>query len=242
MSKVAIVTGASRGIGAAVACELAAQSIRVAVNYASRRDAAEATVAEITRAGGKAFSIQANVQDANELASLFAAVKEEWGRLDILVNNAGVGATKPLAEIDASFIDAALNVNLKGMLLASQRAAASFGQEGGCIVNVSSALVSQPMPGQVVYAASKGAIEAATRILAQELGSRSIRVNAVAPGPVETDLLPLNEEIRGFINSKTALGRVGQPTDIAKIIAFLVSDAGAWITGQVIGTDGGLRI
>jgi 3-oxoacyl-[acyl-carrier protein] reductase len=182
------------------------------------------------------------VQSPAELDRLFADVQREWGRLDILVNNAGVGATMPLDRIDAALIDSTIAINLKGMLLASQRAAKAIGEQGGSIVSVSSTLANQPMPAQVVYAASKGAIEAATRVLAQELGPRRIRVNAVAPGPTETDLLQLNNDIRGFINSKTALGRVGQPTDIAKVVAFLVSDAGAWITGQVIGTDGGLRL
>jgi 3-oxoacyl-[acyl-carrier protein] reductase len=240
--KVAIVTGASRGIGAAIARELGAQGVRVAVNYSNRRDSADVTTNAIAKAGGKAIAVQANVQSATELDRLFADVQREWGRLDILVNNAGVGATVPLDDIDAALIDSTIATNLKGMLLASQRAARAIGEQGGSIVSISSTLANQPMPAQVVYAASKGAIEAATRVLAQELGPRRIRVNAVAPGPTETDLLPLNNEIRGFINSKTALGRVGQPTDIAKVVAFLVSDAGSWITGQVIGTDGGLRL
>ncbi|MEI9995308.1 MAG: glucose 1-dehydrogenase [Rhizomicrobium sp.] len=241
-NKVAIVTGASRGIGAAIARELAAQGFAIAVNYASRRDGADTTVEAIVKAGGSAMAIQGAVQDTADLDRLFAAVQDKWGRLDVLVNNAGVGATAPLDQIDAAQIDAAVGVNLKGMLLASQRAARAIGPDGGSIVNVSSALAAQPMPGQVIYAATKAAIESATRVLAQELGGRKIRVNAVAPGPVETDLLPLNDDMRGYINSKTPLGRVGQPVDIAKVIAFLVSEAGGWITGQVIGTDGGLRL
>lgn len=241
-TKVAIVTGASRGIGAAVARELAAQGFNVAVNYASRKDGAEATVDAIAKAGGSAVAIQGSVQQVGDLDRVFAAVQDKWGRLDVLVNNAGVGATAPLEQIDAALIDATVGVNLKGMLLASQRAARAIGPDGGSIVSVSSALATQPMPAQVVYAATKGAIESATRVLAQELGPRKIRVNAVAPGPTETDLLPLNDNVRGFINSKTPLGRVGQPIDIAKVINFLVSDAGAWITGQIIGTDGGLRV
>ncbi len=241
-NKVAIVTGASRGIGAAIARELAAQGFAIAVNYASRRDGADTTVEAIVKAGGSAMAIQGAVQDTADLDRLFAAVQDKWGRLDVLVNNAGVGATAPLDQIDAAQIDAAVGVNLKGMLLASQRAARAMGPDGGSIVNVSSALAAQPMPGQVIYAASKAAIESVTRVLAQELGGRKIRVNAVAPGPVETDLLPLNDEMRGYIHSKTPLGRVGQPVDIARVVAFLVSEAGGWITGQVIGTDGGLRL
>jgi 3-oxoacyl-[acyl-carrier protein] reductase len=241
-TKVAIVTGASRGIGAAVARELAVHGFNVAVNYASNHDGAKTTVEAVKKAGGDALAIQGEVQQASALDRLFGAVQEKWGALDVLVNNAGVGATAPLDQIDADMIDKAVAVNLTGMLLASQRAARAIGPDGGSIVNVSSALASQPMPTQVIYAATKGAIESATRILAQELGPRKIRVNAVAPGPTETDLLPLNDQLRGFLSSKTALARVGQPTDIAKIIAFIVSDAGGWITGQIIGTDGGLRI
>ncbi len=241
-NKVAIVTGASRGIGAAVARELAAQGFNVAVNYASKQDAAYAIVETIKKAGGNAIAIQGHVQDAGALDRVFGSVQDKWGVLDALVNNAGVGATVPLEQIDSDTIDKAFAINVKGMLLASQRAARAIGPDGGSIVNLSSALASQPMPAQVVYAATKGAIEAATRILAQELGPRKIRVNAVAPGPTETDLLPLNDQLRGFLSSKTALARVGQPADIAKVVAFLVSDAGGWITRQIIGTDGGLRI
>jgi 3-oxoacyl-[acyl-carrier protein] reductase len=240
--KVAIVTGASRGIGAAIARELAAQGFAIAVNYTSRRDGADATVAAIAKAGGDAIALQGNVGSTSDLDRLFATVQEKWGRLDVLVNNAGVGATAPLENIDAAQIDTAFDINLKGMLLASQRAARAIGAEGGSIVNVSSALAVQPMTGQVIYAATKAAVESVTRVLAQELGSRGIRVNAVAPGPVETDLLPLTDDLRGYIGGKTPLGRVGQPQDVAKVVGFLVSGAGGWITGQVIGTDGGLRL
>lgn len=241
-AKVALVTGASRGIGAAIARELAAQGTRVAVNYARRADAARATADDIVRAGGSAFVVQANVEVEGELDRLFATVLEKYGRLDILVNNAGVGAMAPLADMTGPMIDAAFATNVRGMLLASQRAAKAFGPDGGSIVNLSSTLALQPSPSQAVYAASKAAVEAATRVLAQELGPRQIRVNAIAPGPVETDLLPLNDGLRAYIKGRTPLSRVGQPADIARIVAFLVSDAGAWITGEVIGANGGFRI
>ncbi len=240
--KVAIVTGASRGIGAAIARELGAHRINVAVNYASKADEAAGVVEFIEKKGGKAIAVKASVDSASDLDRLFEQTLSKFGRLDILVNNAGIGATAPLDQVTGQLIDAAFATNVKGMLLASQRAAKAFGSDGGVIVSISSALALQPAPAQSVYAASKAAIEAATRILAQELGPRNIRVNAVAPGPVETDLLPLNDGLRSFINSKTALGRVAQPADIAKVVAFLASDAGAWITGEVIGANGGLRI
>jgi len=240
--KVAIVTGASRGIGAAIARELGAQRINVVVNYARKADEAAGVVDFIEKKGGKAIAIKASVDSAADLDRLFEQTLSKFGRLDILVNNAGIGATAPLDDVNAELIDAAFATNVKGMLLASQRAAKAIGADGGAIVSISSALALQPTPAQAVYAASKAAIEAATRILAQELGPRKIRVNAVAPGPVETDLLPLNDGLRAFINSKTALGRVAQPADIAKVVAFLASDAGGWITGEVIGANGGLRI
>ena len=240
--KVAIVTGASRGIGAAIARELGAQRINVVVNYARKADEAAGVVDFIEKKGGKAIAVQASVDSAADLDRLFEQALSKFGRLDILVNNAGIGATAPLDDVNEELIDAAFATNVKGMLLASQRAAKAIGADGGAIVNISSALALQPTPAQAVYAASKAAIEAATRILAQELGPRKIRVNAVAPGPVETDLLPLNDGLRAFINSKTALGRVAQPADIAKVVAFLASDAGGWITGEVIGANGGLRI
>ena len=243
--KVAIVTGASRGTKAAIARELAAKRFRSRGELLkSDASGAEAIVAAIGEAGGEAMAkVQADVSKSDDLDRLFATVHGAWGRLDVLVNNAGVGATAPLEQIDAALIDTAFGVNLKGMLLASQRAAKAFGEGGGAIVNVSSALAAPShCPRQAVYAASKAAIEAATRVLAQELGGHGVRVNAVAPGPVDTDLLQLNDEMRGYLGSKTALGRVGQPSDVAKVVGFLVSDEGAWISGQVIGTDGGLRI
>ena len=240
--RVAVVTGAGRGIGAAIARELAAAGMAVAINYARRRDDAVATAAAIEQAGGQAFAVQGNVESASELDRLFEQVLGKFGRLDVLVNNAGVGATRPLDAVDAGFIDAAFATNVKGMLLASQRAVKVIGESGGAIVNLSSALALQPAPGQVVYAASKAAIEAATRVLAQELGKRRIRVNAVAPGPVETELLGLDEGFRAVINSKTVFGRVGMPNDIAKVVAFLASDAAGWITGEIIGVNGGLRV
>ena len=238
----AIVTGASRGIGRAVALELAAGGCRVIVNYVQQKERAEAVVAEIRAAGHAAVAFRANVQEPEELDRLFAAAKEHFGGLDILVNNAGVGATLPLEHLSKQTNDDATAANVRSVLLATQRAAAAFGSNGGVVINVSSAIVMQPIPAQALYAATKAAVEALTRVLAQELGPRKIRVNAVAPGPTETDLLQINSDIRGFLISRTVLGRLGQPQDIAKVVAFLASDASGWITGQTLSVDGGLRL
>jgi 3-oxoacyl-[acyl-carrier protein] reductase len=244
VSKVAIVTGAGRGIGAAIARELAQRGVSVAINYTADHASAEATRAAVADAGGTAILVQGDVRDLSDLERIFSTVKDRWGRLDILVNNAGISGSAMLEAIEASLIERTISVHLTGTLLASRLAAASFGEEGGVIVNLSSSLANQPMPAQAVYAAAKAGIEAATRVLAQELGRRRIRVNAVAPGAVETDLIRdgLNEDVNGYICSRTPLGRVGQPEDIAKVVAFLASDDAGWITGQVITADGGLRI
>jgi 3-oxoacyl-[acyl-carrier protein] reductase len=240
--KAAIVTGAGRGIGAAIARKLAAQGVHVAVNYAANRAAAEATVKSVVEAGGSAFAIQAAVQSTEDQDRLFDAVLKRFGRLDILVNNAGATGTAPIDQITASAIDRTFDVNVKGALLATQRAVKAFGPEGGCIVNISSALVGQPLPAHAIYISSKAAIEAITRVLAQELGAKKIRVNAVAPGATDTDFLQLDENGRNFVASRTALGRIGKPDDIAGVVAFLASDEAAWITGHVIGVDGGIRV
>lgn len=242
INKAAIVTGAGRGIGAAIARKLAAQNISVAVNYAGNRSAAEATVERIARAGGNAFAIQAQVQNADDQDRLFDAVLSRFQRLDILVNNAGASGTAPIEQITANALDRTYDVNVKGTFLAAQRAVKAFGSDGGCIVNVSSALVAQPMAGMAIYISSKAAIEAMTRVLAQELGPRKIRVNAVAPGATDTDFLELDDNGRNFVASRTALGRLGQPDDIATVVAFLASDDAAWVTGSVVGVDGGIRI
>ena len=222
--------------------ELAANGCRVIVNYVQQREQAEVVVAEIRAARGEAVACRADVREPEELDRLFAAAKQHFGGLDILINNAGVGATLALEQLSKSTIDDVAAVNMRSVLLATQRAAAAFGPKGGVVVNVSSAIATQPIPAQVLYAATKAAVEALTRVLAQELGSRKIRVNAVAPGPTETELLQINDDIRGFLMSRTALGRLGQPQDVAKVVAFLTSDAAGWITGQTLAVDGGLRL
>lgn len=241
-TKAAIVTGGGRGIGAAIARKLGKQGMRVAVNYANNQAAADATAKSIVEAGGDAFAIQAEVQIAEDRDRLFDTVSKHFGRLDILVNSAGVPGTAPIDKITASAIDQTFDVNVKGAILAMQRAVKAFGPEGGSIVNISSALVEKPLPGYAIYIASKAAIESVTRVLAQELGAAKIRVNAVAPGATDTDFLELDENGRSFVASRTALGRIGMPDDIAGVVAFLASDEGAWITGRVIGVDGGIRV
>jgi 3-oxoacyl-[acyl-carrier protein] reductase len=240
--RAAIVTGAGRGIGRAIAGELAAQNHAVLLTWVTKASGAEKMAAEIEAAGGRALAMQADVRQPADLDRAFDAAMSRFGRLDVLVNNAGVSAMAPLDGIDATLFDAAMATNVRGIVEASRRAAAAFGSNGGSIVNLSSALVTQPFPGQALYAATKAAVESLTRTLAQELGPRRIRVNAVAPGPIDTDLLPPDEQVRAFIVSRTALGRIGQPADVARVVAFLASDAAGWITGQVIGVDGGLRL
>jgi 3-oxoacyl-[acyl-carrier protein] reductase len=241
-SKVAIVTGAGRGIGAAIARELAGQGLRVAVNYAKSRDAAERTVNDIIARGGDAIAVQAAVEEEQGLDRLFGTVLDQWGRLDVLVNNAGVNGAATCEAITGELFDRIISINLKAALLATQRAVKAFGPEGGAIINISSSLADQPFPGQSIYTASKAALSAASRVLAQELGPRSIRVNAVAPGATDTDFLQIDAATRGYVESRTPLRRVGRPEDIAKVVAFLASDAGAWVTGQIIGADGGIRV
>jgi 3-oxoacyl-[acyl-carrier protein] reductase len=240
--KIAVVTGASRGIGRAIACELAAQGCIVVVNYADREDAARRTVDAVRALGVHGMAFKADVRDQEQLDRLFAAVLERFGRLDILVNNAGVAATGLLGTMSTADLERAIDVNIKGAIFTTQRAVAAFGERGGAVVNIGSALVAQPVAAQAVYASTKGAVEALTRALAQELGPLKIRVNAVAPGPIETDMLQIDGETRGYLAQKTALGRLGQPQDVAKVVAFLAGDAAAWVTGQVIGVDGGLRL
>lgn len=240
--KIAVVTGASRGIGRAIACELAAQGCVVIVNYADRESAAQSAVDAVRAFGVDGMAFKADVRDPEQLDRLFAAVRERFGRLDILVNNAGVSAMGLLGQMNTGDLDRAIDVNIKGAIFATQRAAAAFGERGGAVVNIGSALVAQPVAAQAVYASTKGAVQTLTRALAQELGPLKIRVNAVAPGPIETDMLQIDDETRGYLAQKTALGRLGRPQDVAKVVAFLAGDAAAWITGQVIGVDGGLRL
>jgi 3-oxoacyl-[acyl-carrier protein] reductase len=240
--KVAIVTGGSRGIGAATARRLAADGARVVVNYAQSATAAEAVVREIEAAGGEAIAVQADVSDRAEVERLVATTVERYGGLDILVNNAAVLTPAPLAEITAEQVERQFGVNVRGALYATQAAVAAF-RNGGRVVNVSSVAGEAPSPGFAVYSATKAALDAITRSLAAELAPR-VRVNAVSPGPTETDMFDSvrSPEFEANALGRTPLGRIGRPDDIADVIAFLTSDDAGWITGQVITASGGFRL
>ena len=243
--KVAIVTGASKGIGAAIARHLAAAGARVVVNYASSREGADRVVADIERSGGTAVAVQADVAKSAEVARLFAEAERAFGRLDILVNNAGVYEFAPLEDVTDAHFHKHFNVNVLGLLLASQEAVKRFPATGGAIINISSVASSVTMPNTAVYTATKGAVDAITRTLAKELGPRKIRVNAISPGMVITEgvhAAGLAEgDMRKEIEAQAPLGRVGEPDDIAPAAVFLASDDAAYITGELLRVGGGVR-
>jgi 3-oxoacyl-[acyl-carrier protein] reductase len=243
--KVAIVTGASKGIGAAIARHLAAEGTAVVVNYASSKEDADRVVAEITGSGGKAMAVQANVAKQAEIQRLFAEAKQAFGRLDILVNNAGVYEFSPLEAVTEEHFHRQFNLNVLGLILASQEAAKQFGPAGGSIINVSSGVSANPPPNASVYSATKAAVDAVTKSLAKELGPRNIRVNSINPGPVLTEgVRAAGFEESGFLKqleAQTPLGRIGQPQDIAPAAVFLASPDAAWITGETLVISGGLR-
>jgi len=243
--KVAIVTGASKGIGAGIAKQLAADGASVVVNYASDKTGATNTVAEITKAGGKAIAVGASVSDAAGIATLFAEAKKAYGAIDILVNNAGVYKFAPIEAITAEDIDWIYNINVKGLLLTTQAAVAQFPTAGGSIINIGSVASEQAPPMSSIYSGSKGAVDVITRVLAKELGPKGIRVNAVNPGPVVTEgFKSAGIEGTDFEKSMiagTPLGRLGQPDDIGTVVSFLASDEAKWVTGSLLQAAGGLR-
>lgn len=242
--KVAIVTGASKGIGAGIAQALAAAGASVVVNYASSKSGADATVAAIERAGGKAVAVHADVSKAAEAQSLVDAAIEHYGRLDILVNNSGVYSFAPLEEVTEEEFHRLFNTNVLGLLLTTQAAAKHLG-EGGSIINIGSVVSRVTPPNSAVYTGTKGAVDAITGVLARELAPKKIRVNSLNPGMVATE----GSHSGGIIGSdfetttvaQTPLGRVGQPSDIAAVAVFLASDAAGWVTGEQILAGGGLR-
>ena len=243
--KAAVVTGASKGIGAAIATGLAAEGAAVAVNYSSDRKGADRVVGEITGTGGRAIAVQANVAKRADIEKLFAEAKRAFGRLDILVNNAGVYQFGPLEEITEEQFHRHFDLNVLGLLLASREAVRYFGPEGGSIINISSTATSLTPPNTAVYTATKGAVDAITRTLAKELGPRRIRVNAINPGMVETEGVHaggfMEGEFRQQVESQTPLGRIGQVRDIAPVAVFLASPDSAWITGEIVRVAGGMR-
>jgi len=244
-NKVAIVTGASKGIGAAIARHLAEAGAAIVVNYASSKEDADRVVADITRQGGRAMAVQANVAKAEEIDRLFAEAKKAFGRLDILVNNAGVYEFGALEEITEEHFHRTFDLNVLGVLLASKAAAAHFDVSGGSIVNMSSFASTVTPATSAVYSASKAAVDAVTRVLAKELGPRKIRVNAINPGMVETEGLHAAgmdaSDFRKQLEAQTPLGRIGQTQDIAPAVVFLASSEAGWITGETLMISGGAR-
>jgi len=243
--QVAVVTGASKGIGARIAEELAAEGAAVVVNYSSSKDGALRVVDRIQSGGGRAVAVQANLARPGEIPRLFDEAKKAFGRVDILVNNAGIYDFAPLEEVTPEHFHRQFDLNVLGLILASQEAARHFGERGGSIINISSVVATLAPPNTSVYSATKAAVNAVTRSLAQELGPRKIRVNAVNPGMVETEGTTTSgiteSEFRRQVESTTPLGRIGQPQDIAPAVAFLASADASWITGETLYISGGMR-
>lgn len=242
-NKVAVVTGASKGIGASIARHLAAEGASVVVNYASSQSAADQVVAEIVRGGGKAVAVKADVSKKADIERLFTAARNAFGAIDILVNNAGIYTPAPLEEITEEHFHKQVDLNVLGLLLSTQEAVKHFNAAGGSIVNVSSVVSSLGMAGMSVYSSTKAAVDAVTRSLAKELAPRKIRVNSVNPGMVETEGLHATGIIEqgDHMASLTPLGRIGQPEDIAPAVVFFASQDSSWITGETLYITGGLR-
>lgn len=243
--KVAIVTGASKGIGAGIAKSLGAAGAAVVVNYASSKQGAERVVAEITGKGGKAIAVQGDVSKADDVKRLFEETRKAFGSLDVLVNNAGVFQFEPLESVTEEEFHREFNTNVLGLILATQEAVKHFGSEGGSVINIGSVASSNPPPMSVVYSATKSAVDAITRVLAKELGARNIRVNSINPGGVETEGVHrigiMESDFAKQIVAQTPLGRFGQATDIAPIAVFLASADSGWLTGETLVASGGYR-
>jgi 3-oxoacyl-[acyl-carrier protein] reductase len=239
--KVALVTGASRGIGAAIAARLAADGAKLVVNYARSERAANEVVESIRKNGRDAIAIRADISDLDQIPGLIDQTLQKFGRLDILVNNAAYSQRRTLDEMDLDHFARHFKLNVRGLLFTTQ-AAARHMQSGGRIINITSGIVRARVAGSAVYAGSKAAVEAFTRCLAAELGPRGITINSLAPGPTESDMLreSVPEPVQKALISQTPLNRLGTPTDIADAVAFLASEDSRWITGEVIGANGGL--
>ena len=243
--KVAVVTGASKGIGAGIAKHLAAEGAAVVVNYASSKADADRVVIQITKNGGKAVAVQADVAKKADIDRLFAETKKAFGTVDVLVNNAGIYEFSPLEAVTEEQFHKQFNLNVLGLLLTTQEAVKHFGPNGGSIVNISSVVSTKGVPNSAVYSGTKGAVDAITRSLAGELGPRGIRVNAINPGMVETEGVHTagfaESDFRKQIETQTPLGRIGQPLDIAGAAVFLASGDSSWISGETLHIAGGYR-
>ena len=240
-TRVVIITGASRGIGAVIARQLASEGFAVAINYVSSAREASALVVELRQAGHKAMAVQADVANAADVARLFTETEQQLGKVDVLINNAGMLTVMPLAQHSDELYDQTFNINTKGTFNTLREAATRL-NSGGRIVNFSSSTVGMNLPGYAVYIASKAAVESLTQVFAKELRGRQITVNAIAPGPVATQLFlqgKTEEQIQAFAKMPP-LERLGQPQDIARIVSFLVSTAADWVNGQVLRANGGL--
>ena len=243
--KVAVVTGASKGIGASIALHLAAEGASVAVNYSSSREGADRVVGEITSKGGKAIAVQANVSKQADIHRLFDETKKAFGRVDVLVNNAGIYEFSPIEEVTVEHFHKQFDLNVLGLLLTTQEAVKHFGPDGGSVINISSVVANAALPNAAVYSATKAAVDAVTRSLATELGPRNIRVNSINPGMVETEGATsagiIHSDFRKQVEVGTPLGRIAQPQDIAPAVVFLATPEAAFITGQTLVISGGNR-
>jgi 3-oxoacyl-[acyl-carrier protein] reductase len=244
-NKVAIVTGASKGIGAGIAKSLAAEGASVVVNYATSKEGADRVVAEIKSSGGKAIAVQGDVSKQEDIGKLFVETKKAFGRLDVLVNNAGVYEFAALGTVTEESFHKMFNLNVLGLILSSQEALKYFGPEGGSIINIGSGASSLNPPTTVTYTATKGAVDSITRTLSKELGPKKIRVNSINPGMVETEGTHsfgiIGSDFQKHFEAQTPLGRIAQPNDIAPVAVFLASDDSGWLTGELLLATGGLR-
>lgn len=243
--KVAVVTGASKGIGAGIAKALAAEGASVVVNYASSKEGADRVVAEIKGNGGKALAVQGDVSKAADIKRLFAETKKTFGSLDVLVNNAGVYKFAPLEEVTEGEFHRQFDTNVLGLILTTQEAAKQFGSQGGSVINIGSVVSRLTPPESVVYTATKAAVTSITQVLAKELASKKIRVNSINPGGVETEGTHtagiIGSDFEKHMIAQTPLGRLGQPDDIAPIAVFLASADSGWLTGEAFIASGGMR-
>src|SRR4051812_8395051 len=243
--KVAVVTGASKGIGAGIAKALGAAGASVVVNYASDKSGAEKAVADIKAKGGKAIAVQGDVSKTDDVERLFGETKKAFGKLDVLVNNAGVYKFAPIDQAEEADYRRHFDINVWGIIQATREALPLFGPEGGSIINISSVVSRMGIPGSAIYAGTKGAVDTITQVLASELGPRKIRVNSINPGMVESEGTHtagfIGSDFQKTIEAQAPLGRIGQPEDVAKVAVFLASDDSSWLTGERISASGGHR-